>query len=127
MFDKIYQLAVENDVRMTCYVDDLTFSGDAVNSAFMFEVKKIIHHRGLKYHKECTFNATDPKLVTGVIVKQEQILVPNKLQLAISHGIENISSASPDEIRSLAGKCNAAAQIEPRFLSLARYVRKFLT
>ena len=125
MFEKISILSSKSKITMTCYVDDITFSGENVTPRFLFQVKKIIHQRGLKYHKEQIYQCDDAKLITGVIIKKNESKVPNKLQLAIYRGVLRIDDHSSDELRSLAGKCNAAAQIEPGFLSLARRVRKY--
>ncbi len=124
MFNKIYRISLEAEVNMTCYVDDLTFSGHGVTQTFLYGIKKIIHQRGLTYHKERLYRDNEPKLITGVIIKGNQIKVPNKLQQAIYEGINGLEGSTADDLRSLAGKCNAAAQIEPHFLGLARRIRK---
>ena len=123
MFDKIYGLASKAGITMTCYVDDITFSGKYVTPGFLFEVKKIIHQRGLSYHKEQLYRSDEPKLITGVIINKNNAKVPNKLQQSIHQGIKEITSSNADDLRSLAGKCNAAAQIEPRFLHYAKHTR----
>ncbi|MEJ1363924.1 MAG: hypothetical protein RPU64_14910 [Candidatus Sedimenticola sp. (ex Thyasira tokunagai)] len=125
MFDKIYRNASKAGISMTCYVDDITFSGPGVTPGFLFGVKKIIHQRGLTYHKERLYRSDEPKLVTGVILNKNKLKVPNKLQHAIHRGMIGLSGSTPEYLRSLAGKCNAAAQIEPKFLSLARKIRKY--
>ncbi len=109
---------------MTCYVDDITFSGAALSKQFLYEVKKIIHRNGLSYHKEMSYDKEDAKLVTGVIVKGDGMKVPNKLMKSIYEGFQKVGRLSQEELRSLAGKCNAAAQIEDRYLHLARRARK---
>ena len=124
MFDEIYALASQAGITMTCYVDDLTFSGTSVTPRFIWEAKKRIHQQGLRYHKVRLYQAKDPKRITGVIIRGNEAKVPNKLQQSIHLGLNELSNQDLDQLRSLAGKCNAAAQIETRFQSAARRVRK---
>jgi hypothetical protein len=49
MFDKIYTLSLFRNIKMTVYVDDLTFSSDRkIPSEYIHEVKRIIKHYGHK-------------------------------------------------------------------------------
>jgi len=128
MFNEIHNLSVSRGVTMTCYVDDLTFSGRAVSRGFLFEIKKLIHQRGLGYHKECFYTKGQAKLVTGVIIKGDDIKAPNRLQLAIHQGVAKLPTSSiVKPLRSLVGRCNAAFQIEGRFKIVATRVRRVLS
>lgn len=126
MFNKIHALSVAHGITMTCYVDDITFSGKRLSRSFLFKIKKIIYQRGLKYHKEHFYTKDIPKLITGVIIKGNNSYVPNKLNKGIGLGIRNIKTTTTDDMRSLVGKCNAATQIDKRFISYARHIRKLL-
>ncbi|MET0100091.1 MAG: reverse transcriptase family protein [Sedimenticola sp.] len=125
MFNKIHNAASDLGITMTCYVDDITCSGEGVTPGFLFEIKKIIHKRGLTYHKERIYRSDEPKLITGVIINKDEARVPNKLQRVIHEGIDELAASTVDDLRSLAGKCNAAAQIEPHFLGIASRVRGY--
>jgi len=124
MFNKMYAASSEVSINMTVYVDDVTFSGKNLSDSFIFIIKKIIHQRGLAYHKERSYHYNEPKLITGVIINKNEIKVPNKLQQAIHKESKELQQLTSEQLRSLTGKCNAAAQIEPKFLSSARRVRK---
>ena len=126
MFDEIYAIASHSGVAMTCYVDDLVFSGMNVSRGFLFSIKKVIHKNGLKYHKERFYHKDQPCLVTGVIVKNNKLLVPNKLNKAIGIDLRSTCTLNEEELRSLVGRCNAASQIEARFSPLAIYARRIL-
>ena len=116
MFETLASLASQRNITMTCYVDDLTFSGNAVTLAFMWEVKKIIHSNGLRYHKERIYRHDAPKLITGVIVLGNELHVPNALQLEIASGYnELIKLEQENSLTRLAGKVGAASCIDNRF------------
>lgn len=120
MFDEIYRLAADRGITMTCYVDDLTFSGEELSGKFLYEVKKRIHGRGLRYHKEKRYLGGRPKLVTGVVVSGDAIEVPNKLHLSIYQDflrLENCEDAAAlsSLLARLVGRCNAGRQIDVSF------------
>lgn len=124
MFESIARLSEKTNIRMTCYVDDLTFSGEALSPLFIFQIKKLIHQRGLRYHKERFYAPTDAKVVTGTVLKDGKLLVPNRLQRDIHKGlVSSPLSMSDQDLSTLIGKCNAAAQIEDRFQSTAKNLR----
>lgn len=120
MFDALNNLANQSDLRMTCYVDDLTFSGEHATPRFLWEVKKIIHRFGLSSHKEKWYAATDRKLVTGVLLVDRQAVVQPCKELAMWQEICALTTLSDVEqlgsLNRLVGRANAAAQIEARFL-----------
>ena len=127
MFDELAVLGKDNGVRMTCYVDDLTFSGPSVGPAFLWEAKQIVHRHGFKYHKERCFAADDKKLVTGVLVHGERTLMQPSKELKLWRDINALGAAEPEErltaIISLIGTATAAGQVEARFLSRLRRLR----
>ncbi|MGQ8774620.1 reverse transcriptase family protein [Serratia sp. NA_112.1] len=80
MFSEIESLCKALDVKMTVYVDDLTFSGSKVNRLFASTVKKIISRHGHVMHPQKTklYGERDPKLVTGVIVIRDRLKIRNE-------------------------------------------------
>ena len=138
MFDRIHELAAAKGLVMTCYVDDLTFSGGGLSGAFMYDVKQLIHARGLQYHKEKRYARGQPKLVTGVVVTEKGIRVPHKLHKAIYTAFQALQECTDDAQRvklleQLLGRCNAANQLEMSFAArlqfaseLHRHARKRL-
>jgi len=128
MFDELRELAVSADLRMTCYVDDITFSGDAANRGTLFSAHKIIRKYGLKSHKMKTFSPSQPKIVTGICNTVSGERVPNKLHQKIGSGFRELRAASSDEdklkvLRPLLGRLEAARQIEKAFGARAKTLR----
>lgn len=80
MFDEIYKLSVFHECKMTCYVDDIVLSGPKATKSLLYEVRGIIQKYGMcsKDSKSKTFPANGIKTVTGVIINNEKLKVPNK-------------------------------------------------
>lgn len=98
MWDKIYYLAKKSNYLMTVYIDDLCISGETVSRELFWEVKKIIHSFGLRYHKEKVYH-TQPFKVTGVIIYRNQLDVPNKHLQKIKHLKFTMSNESEGQNR----------------------------
>lgn len=129
MFDEIDQFAISCGLRMTCYVDDMTFSGPSASKTITNEVRKIVSKYGLRSHKRHVFSARQPKVITGVCNTPTGPQVPNKLHLKIKRGFDAYSAAVTDiekekVLRPLLGRLEAAGQIEPKFLARARGLRQ---
>lgn len=90
MFDEIYQLCQKLTVKMTVYVDDLTFSGANVNRLFCAVIGKIINKHGHAVHPTKTkmYGKEKPKLVTGVIVLGDSLKVRNEQHRLMARDIE---------------------------------------
>ena len=94
MFDEIHAACTEAGIVMTCYVDDLTFSGDAVTRAWIYgTIKPIISRYGLKSHKDKFFGVGQPKEITGVIVNGNEVKVCNRHHLSIYDLMQKIPEA----------------------------------
>ena len=78
----IAELARANDLTMTVYVDDVTLSGQRLPDAIMWEVRKLLHGAGLRYHKEKKY-VDRPAEVTGVILRNRELLIPNRQHLKL--------------------------------------------
>jgi RNA-directed DNA polymerase len=128
MFDEIALFAESLDLTMTCYVDDMAFSGLRANKSTLYAVRGIIAGHGLKSHKAYTFSGSQPKVVTGVCNTTAGPRVPNKLHLKIKTGFDALAKAQnvieEDKVlRSLLGRLEAAGQIDPAFKARAKTVR----
>ncbi|KZD21863.1 hypothetical protein A4A58_12165 [Tardiphaga robiniae] len=124
MFDQIATLAGEHGLTFTCYVDDMTLSGPTATNAMVIKVRAIIAKFGLKSHKVRRFNASSPKVVTGVCIMPDGIRVPQKLHLAISRNFQERSTETDTKKRekitaSLQGRLDAAGRIDAKFKSRA--------
>jgi hypothetical protein len=75
MFDELHRFANNRGCKMTVFVDDLAFTGKEVNANFLSHIETIITKHGLKIKTKKTkfFEANSPKMITGVIVKNNQI------------------------------------------------------
>jgi hypothetical protein len=128
MFDEIECFARSRNVTMTCYVDDMAFSGARANKGLLREIQQIIAQHGLKSHKAHKFSASEPKVVTGVCITANGPRVPNKLHLKIKTGFENLSVAGTAQAKAkalapLIGRMEAAGQIDPAFKARAKTLR----
>lgn len=80
MFDEVNELALKHDCIMTCYVDDITISGKKATKNLLIEVGRVIQKHGLKIKeaKSRSYPAKAPKLITGCIIRDQNLLLPNK-------------------------------------------------
>ena len=120
MFDELHALAAVAEVRDSCYVDDLTWSGHGATPAFLWSAKQVVHRHGFAYHKERSFAAADRKLVTGVMLDGDRIAVLPSKEFDLWRSIQALGGFEPQErilaVNSLIGAAVAAGQIEARFL-----------
>lgn len=126
-FDRIHELSVLNCLKVTLYVDDITFSGDKkISRNFLYkvqcELKKVRHNVNDKTKFK---GPKDFKKVTGVAISPKGIKkVPNKLRLSIVSDLKKYSydGLSSEMAKSLLGKIVAGRQIESNFME-ASYKR----
>lgn len=126
MFDAIHQMAVDHGLTMSCYVDDMTFSGMNATSAFLYQVHGLIARHGLKSHKMHVFAENEPRVVTGVCLTASGPKVPNKLQLDIKIGFDDLAAGNGDVKKigaRLVGQLEAARLIDPKFANRAHNLR----
>lgn len=95
MWDRIATMAEKVDCRITVYVDDLTISGQKVPGSLVWEIKQEIKNTGLLYHKEKNYRGTRAGRVTGVIIKDEELRVPNRQHLKM-HNLRRTASKEKD-------------------------------
>jgi retron-type reverse transcriptase len=67
VWEEVDRLVKANGVTNSLYIDDLTISGARVSDRLMWDIKRVIHRSGLRYHKEKTFRDHPPE-ITGVIL-----------------------------------------------------------
>ncbi|NDL64328.1 reverse transcriptase family protein [Acerihabitans arboris] len=126
MFDELNALCNTLKVKMTVYVDDLTFSGDNVNRLFCSVVRRIIYKHGHIMHPTKTklYSEYMPKLVTGVIVTAGCMKVRNEQHRLMARDIEYwmlIKDADrareTSVVKTLFGRLHSMGVIEPRYKS----------
>lgn len=130
MFDKLERLCKKQGITMTLYVDDLTFSGRNVNAVFKKNIISIIESCGMsvKHEKSRMYRSSQPKVVTGVVVKNGKLFVMNKHHKLIygAHQAMQTATNKAEIIRTrsmLKARLNAAGQIEPRFLTALKRLK----
>ncbi|CAB3823411.1 hypothetical protein LMG26684_00702 [Achromobacter mucicolens] len=129
MFDRLHRFALQHELTFTCYVDDLTFSGPLLPRSLGRFVRKTVDAYGhsLAVEKTKVFRRGQAKHVTGVVIVNNKIKVPNarfKKARAIAAVIQR--TASDDYMRLLAlqrklsGLLGEAAFLDPAFSDWAR-------
>lgn len=81
MFDELEKITNSKSIRMTVFVDDITFSGEEVTPKFLRTIQLVISRHGFvsKNKKTKYYGCTDTKKITGVILKRDEAFVPNSL------------------------------------------------
>ncbi|WP_375379615.1 reverse transcriptase domain-containing protein [Bradyrhizobium japonicum] len=70
-WEKVASVARTHGLTLTVYVDDVTLSGRRVPRKIVWEIQKVIHASGLRYHKEKTYFDRAAE-ITGVIVDRDR-------------------------------------------------------
>ncbi|MEO0417985.1 MAG: reverse transcriptase family protein [Pseudomonadota bacterium] len=79
MWDAIHELALSAGNKFTLYLDDLTISGEKVLGQTLWQIKKQIRKHGLEIKETKTRRIiSKPADVTGVMVGQENLRLPNR-------------------------------------------------
>jgi RNA-directed DNA polymerase len=128
LFDALDLLAKKNGLIFTCYVDDLTFSGAAIPAGFTNIVTSLVKKYGhtLALNKTMIFGSGDAKHITGVVVQNGRVAVPNsrfqkarKIKLAID--LETDRFEKIQLMQKLSGLLGEAAYLDPSYKDLARH------
>jgi hypothetical protein len=118
MWQAIARVANEAGCTLTVYIDDVTLSGAAVPNRIIWDIRRRIHSRGLRYHKEKRFTGGVGE-VTGVLVDGDGLRVPNR-QHKKAHEARARLAETPDPeeavqlARSLRGLAEQRRQVERR-------------
>lgn len=127
MFDALAKLAQETEMKFTCYVDDLTFSGARVPIGLERRVASILKANGHKMADEKTriFGKNVPKHITGVVVHAGEVAVPFG-RFRKARNIEKAISNAPDRaekirlMRKLSGLLGEAAYLDANYKTWAK-------
>lgn len=118
MFDEIQTISEENNVVMSVYVDDITFSSDFyISNKFKTKIYDVIKKYGYRVSKKKvkSYSKLCPKLVTGVIIDSAgQLTLRNSLRKKIIDEFVHLKN-HPDDVISrkrLKGLITAARQID---------------
>lgn len=130
MFDELQTFCDKNDIIMSIYVDDITFSSQ---NKISHKHKEIIyniisnHLYRLSKSKVKYYTNNYPKPVTGTIISPNgKLIIPNSLSHKVINELHNYKENPKDEHsrKRLQGLIVAAQQTEPKkFNNIYRYVR----
>jgi len=117
MFSEIEAVSSGCGCEMTCYVDDMVFTGPGATRGFLYEIIQVAKRYRLLGHKTKAFKAGQPKVITGVAVTTHELRLPNRRQQAIATEQSILKTARTDEERlnimpRLIGRLFDAAQID---------------
>jgi RNA-directed DNA polymerase len=124
MFDALESLAQKHSLKFTCYVDDLTFSGDNLPASLSREVKSIVvkHNYNLSESKTRIYRENQNKHVTGTVIVNNKIRVPHvrfltarNIQSAIDGVYDNHGFSNVKLTEKLAGLMNEASYLDHKF------------
>ena len=132
MFDEINELAKSRGLKMSCCVDDMTFSGESATNGFLNEVHLIVSRYGLKTHKRHCFEANQSKIITGVALTPQGIRLPNSRRKKLHEAFVAFESEhdQKEKVRlgtRMLGRATEAAQIEKQFALVVPVAAKKLT
>jgi hypothetical protein len=98
MWAEIAAFCTSKGYTLTVYVDDVTISGAKVPIADVWQVRRMIHRTGLRYHKLKHY-VDKPAEVTGVIVRNGRVVVPNRQRLKQRQLALTLQSPGNDDLR----------------------------
>lgn len=133
MFHEMHALAKERGCVMTCYVDDMVFTGKGANRQLIFDMKNIAKRFRLRVHKTKTYSAWQPKVITGVAVTKKGLRLPNKRQKIIRQQEQLLPDPSDLNnrflaVRQLASRLHEASQVhvawKPKAIAASTHARE---
>lgn len=128
MFDQLHKLALNNKLIFTCYVDDITFSGDKIPNSLEKDITTIVKKFGYKLsdHKTRLYKKHHKKIVTGTVIINGKVSVPNsrflaarKIQQALAGKHAKYGFTDKELLAKLAGILNEASSLDPQFAIMA--------
>lgn len=131
LFDQINYYAQKHGCVMTVFQDDIVVSGESASTTMLNAIKMMIRKWGLsaneKRKKTKTYPAGAIKIVTGVVIKGDEITLPNRRRKLMAIADADVRAALGREerdkaMRKLRGRVNEADQIDP--LSVHRRFRE---
>lgn len=122
MFFELQEYAKQKLLKMTVYVDDVTFSGIRITKEDRYRIDYIIKKYGYTPHKQCLFKPSQTKIVTGVAICANRLDIPNyrrgRIRRAGSQYLHESNRQKKDKLlRSLKGMLNEASQFNKNFVS----------
>jgi retron-type reverse transcriptase len=107
MWESIEEIVKQNNCNLTVYIDDVTISGDHVSDQLIWQIKSqfCIHGLSSSKKKERSYFNKSSCEVTGIIIKQGELKVPNRQHLKIYQARQKINlEIEPEERKKLTQK-----------------------
>ncbi|EOI7494803.1 reverse transcriptase family protein [Yersinia enterocolitica] len=130
MFNEMNTISNKLNITMTVYVDDITFSGNAVNRLFLHKCKRIVEKNGHVLHpkKTALYSAKEPKTITGVIVHENEIKVRNlhykKIYFDLDAWKKTDDAIEKENLKNkVLGRMHSLSTINEKFKDKARSFR----
>lgn len=103
LFDDINALAQAHGCTLTVYVDDITLSGPQATKQLLAKVRTLIARHGLrsKTTKSQTFAPGAPKSVTGAVIVDDELRLPNVRHRLLHEARQGLRVAVGEERRRL--------------------------
>lgn len=105
MWEAIGKFCDSQGFILTVYVDDCTISGEKVAARDVWEIKQMIFKSGLRYHKEKAY-FDKPAEVTGAILLNGTMTVPNRQLLKLKRARTEFALASEERQRKIDSQIN---------------------
>ena len=104
MFDELNKLAASRKIKMTIYVDDISFTGGAVNDSFKNKVTEIVNRYNHSINPDkVRFFSEKLRFINGIAVSKDGLRPSNKLSKEI-RSLKNIREVQ--NANTLGGKLN---------------------
>jgi hypothetical protein len=114
MWAEIAAFCADKGYTLTVYVDDVTVSGTKVPMSDIYQIRRMIHRTGLRYHKMKHY-VDRPAEITGVIVRDGRLVPPHRQRLKRRQsklGLQRASADAETLRRQLAGLDGQIRQID---------------
>jgi RNA-directed DNA polymerase len=117
MYEALSELAREKQCVFTCFMDDIVFTGPGADGELLADAIQILGRSGFRHVREKSgvLSASRPKKITGVMVTNNSLSVPNDRQRKIGPLFKRLQRGETCVRNELCGRLGEAAQIEPRF------------
>ena len=104
MFDELNKLAASRKIKMTIYVDDISFTGVAVNDSFKNKVTEIVNRYNHSINPDkVRFFGEKLRFINGIAISKDGLRPSNKLSKEI-RSLKNIRDVQ--NANTLGGKLN---------------------
>ena len=104
MFDELNKLAASRKIKMTIYVDDISFTGVAVNDSFKNKVTEIVNRYNHSINPDkVRFFSEKLRFINGIAISKDGLRPSNKLSKEI-RSLKNIREVQ--NANTLGGKLN---------------------